>query len=550
MMFLICHHTITIALTLSSFTAGFTTPHPNKFLGYRTSSFHESSFDDDFVEMQGKVSNANMKKGRKEKEAEKAMLRSNITDKETEFHLNHQREVFDEMSTFFNSEEATPEDVKPLLQFIAKRALSEMIGCGESVENCVNASLREKMLRNRKTGKFSVLDIGCGTGALFPFYLEAADELGIELDIVGLDLSEKMVKCANENAREMIKENKKHSIQCQVGDFVEFVTGGKVCRETFVGFECRRINEDFEENFDAVVINALFGNFIDPNSVVAAAATSLKVGGVFVISHPLGSDFVQKLNNDNPLMVPNLLPTRYQQEVLEQYQPLTRLNFATINEHLKDNNIGDDKANVSAPYFASYTKVPCRMLKNLVRLRGPVDQGYGRGGKKLGFPTANLPSSLFSNALTTIPNGVYIGWAMVEGSSSDECRKGRNIIHKAVVNVGYSPTFEGEENKEKIVEAHLIVKDGVIEGDFYGETMRLELIGFLRPEKRFPSFADLIAAINNDVENAKTSLSDAPYSLYGSKFHQVPLDGDKVWVGITGGDAHASFEFEKTPFWK
>ena len=123
-------------------------------------------------------------------------------------------------------------------------------------------------------------------------------------------------------------------------------------------------------------------------------------------------------------------------------------------------------------------EAPHRVLKKIIRLRGVVDTGYGRGGKKLGFPTANLPSSLFKDALMDVSTGVYFGWALVESS---EAKKGRNTVHKAVVNVGYSPTFDGEENKEKIVEAHLIVDEGDIEGDFYDEPMRLALSGFLRP---------------------------------------------------------------------
>ena len=135
-------------------------------------------------------------------------------------------------------------------------------------------------------------------------------------------------------------------------------------------------------------------------------------------------------------------------------------------------------------YYASAKKVPQRALKDTIYLRGPVDSGYGRGGKKLGIPTANLPCSLFANALQHVPTGVYFGWATIEQDDDDDKKdkkEGRNKAHKAVVNVGYSPTFDGEENKEKIVEAHLIVDDGDIEGDFYGETMRLSLHGFLRP---------------------------------------------------------------------
>ena len=60
------------------------------------------------------------------------------------------------------------------------------------------------------------------------------------------------------------------------------------------------------------------------------------------------------------------------------------------------------------------------------------------------------------------------------------CHSGEAV--KAVVNVGYSPTFVGAENPEKVVEAHLF-KD--FPQDFYDEEMRLMLTGFLRPEAKF-----------------------------------------------------------------
>lgn len=66
-------------------------------------------------------------------------------------------------------------------------------------------------------------------------------------------------------------------------------------------------------------------------------------------------------------------------------------------------------------------------------------QGYGRGSRKLGIPTANLPESLFQTALADVPTGVYLGWAAV-GQQEAAGRRS----YKAVVNVGYSPTFVGE----------------------------------------------------------------------------------------------------------
>jgi len=167
-----------------------------------------------------------------------------------------------------------------------------------------------------------------------------------------------------------------------------------------------------------------------------------------------------------------------------------------------------------------------------------------------------LPSSLFQTALEDISNGVYFGWAVIESASSN---KGRNIPIKAVVNVGYSPTFEGKENKEKIVEAHLITtsspmekpestnneesSDNIdeIEGDFYGETLRLQLIGYLRAEQKFDSFPALIAQIHRDIGNANLALDSMPFVF--SKEDSFIKDGVE-WIGSSGGDNSASWEYE------
>lgn len=54
-------------------------------------------------------------------------------------------------------------------------------------------------------------------------------------------------------------------------------------------------------------------------------------------------------------------------------------------------------------------------LPALPALSGPVLQGYGRGSAKLGFPTANLPCSLFQDRLVQLERGVYLGWAALGG---------------------------------------------------------------------------------------------------------------------------------------
>lgn len=184
-------------------------------------------------------------------------------------------------------------------------------------------------------------------------------------------------------------------------------------------------------------------------------------------------------------------------------------------------------------------------LPQVLRFRGRVDAGYGRGGKKLGVPTANLPESQFASALQHVTTGVYFGWALVEGDHGGG--GGRNVCHKAVVNVGYSPTFAGAENAEKIVEAHLIVADddaNAIVGDFYNETLRLALSGFLREEQKFESFPELVAQIKYDIACATEALSSlSPFvELKTDPFFNNNND-NAVWVGKQGGDETASWEF-------
>ena len=197
-------------------------------------------------------------------------------------------------------------------------------------------------------------------------------------------------------------------------------------------------------------------------------------------------------------------------------------------------------------------------LKKVLRFRGPVDEGYGRGGKKLGVPTANLPNRFFQNALEEVPAGVYLGWAVIEGENKSDAqvKVPRNVPNKAVVNVGFAPTFEGQEQPEKMIEAHLITtpsssdesKDEDTESeptfdDFYGVPLRLQLTGFLRPEQKFDSFPALLAQIHSDIETARNTLDTEPY---GKPFIQDSFlqDSSDAWLGSNGGDKEASWEFE------
>ena len=65
---------------------------------------------------------------------------------------------------FLNTEDAIPPEVVPILQWLTKKALSETITSRVKEDDDSDA-----------TAVLKILDVGCGTGALFPFYLNAAN---------------------------------------------------------------------------------------------------------------------------------------------------------------------------------------------------------------------------------------------------------------------------------------------------------------------------------------------------------------------------------------
>ena len=59
-----------------------------------------------------------------------------------------------------------------------------------------------------------------------------------------------------------------------------------------------------------------------------------------------------------------------------------------------------------------------RALNKFLFLQGQVTHGYGRGSKKLGVPTANLPHYDKQLQENDIARGVYYGWAKVYGETA------------------------------------------------------------------------------------------------------------------------------------
>jgi riboflavin kinase/FMN adenylyltransferase len=132
-----------------------------------------------------------------------------------------------------------------------------------------------------------------------------------------------------------------------------------------------------------------------------------------------------------------------------------------------------------------------RLLGRPHSVDGEVIHGMHRGGKLLGFPTANL--RLSEDLLLPKP-GVYAVLAELSGVPSRL---------RGVANVGKNPTF-GDETLH--LETHLLD----MHSDIYSRHLDIHFIRRLRDERKFPSIPGLIAQISLDISAAREIFADSP----------------------------------------
>ena len=185
------------------------------------------------------------------------------------------------------------------------------------------------------------------------------------------------------------------------------------------------------------------------------------------------------------------------------------------NNSIGNNTVQNDDNDLDATRVLYLTE-NYKLAKPL-HMRAKVVRGFGRGSAEMGLPTANLdPAEISLNwqkelnddtvDVKNIPLGVYFGYCQLEGDES-----GKKI---AVLNVGRRPSFVDKKNYENdvTVEVHCVEKneDGLAfengKKQFYGETMSVECLGFVRPEMKFNGLDELVTRIKTDVGLSKNSL--------------------------------------------
>jgi riboflavin kinase/FMN adenylyltransferase len=158
---------------------------------------------------------------------------------------------------------------------------------------------------------------------------------------------------------------------------------------------------------------------------------------------------------------------------------LERLGFAVRAVPILD---GVSSSEIRTLLVAGRVADAATLLGRPHDVEGTVVMGDQRG-RLLGFPTANLASP----PGVLVPElGIYAGAA---------------LDRRAAISIGTNPHYGGVPRR---VEGHLLDFDG----DLYGQRLIFQLWQRLRDEAAFGSEAELIAAIENDVE--RTRVADRP----------------------------------------
>ena len=127
-----------------------------------------------------------------------------------------------------------------------------------------------------------------------------------------------------------------------------------------------------------------------------------------------------------------------------------------------------------------------QMLGRDYQVAGEVIRGRDRGGRLLGFPTANLQ---LIDELTPKP-GVYATEVFIDGQR-----------YEGATNIGFSPTFQ---NGAFSVETHIMD----FNRDIYGKVIQVRFIERLRDEKAFSGPEELSAQIHKDIDRAREVLAE------------------------------------------
>lgn len=181
------------------------------------------------------------------------------------------------------------EIIKDFFNDLAPRWDNEPIADKEIIDTILdNAGINENI---------SVLDVACGTGVLFPFYLQRNVK-----SITAIDLSPQMVKIAKS----------------------KFPQANVICGDAE--------NITFPHQFDAIMIYNAFPHFPEPEKLIENLSKAVKSGGKISIAHGMSKKELDEIHMKSAGRVSNILPEC--EEVKKLLEPYFNVDIMISNDKM------------------------------------------------------------------------------------------------------------------------------------------------------------------------------------------------------------------------
>jgi riboflavin kinase / FMN adenylyltransferase len=158
----------------------------------------------------------------------------------------------------------------------------------------------------------------------------------------------------------------------------------------------------------------------------------------------------------------------------------------TIVEEVEGHGAKASSTAIRQALMAGEPDLAAAMLGSPWVADGVVESGE-RNGRKLGFPTANLQLG----ELIHPKHGVYAVRARIEGEAG---------WRAGVANFGRTPTTG---LRDPLLETHIFD----FAGDIYGKRLEVQLVAYLRPEKKFDTLELMVEQMHADSAEARAILA-------------------------------------------
>ena len=169
--------------------------------------------------------------------------------------------------------------------------------------------------------------------------------------------------------------------------------------------------------------------------------------------------------------------------LLEELAPVYNFQLKEIPQHVLD-EISISSTKIREALLEGKIEVADKLLGYEFFFSGIVIHG-DKLGRKLGYPTANL--KINDEEKITPGDGIYAVYAKLVNND----HQSTTTRLKGMMSIGFRPTVDG---KKRVIEVNLFD----FGKEIYGETLKVFVKKYLRPEVKFDSLDALVKQIDQD----------------------------------------------------